>query len=97
MLLRCGVAVATVSDPAPPFEHPIVFGGLMFFFIYSSIPAGHSEDDLRVSGPGRNLEHGTAAPCRPRAVLLHPVSQRGNGLHARGRAQRLVREQVTAP
>ena len=34
------------------------------------------------------MEHGPASDSQPRAVLLHPVSQSGHDLHARGRPWR---------
>lgn len=55
-----------------------------------SLPVGHPEDDPCISGPGWHMEHGPAAPCWPRAVLLHPGSEWWDGLHACGRARRSV-------
>lgn len=77
------------------FPECLVFD-LFIFLSHISISAGHSEDHPCVRGPGWDLEHGTAAPCWSRAVLLHPGSQWGNGLHARGRARRSVHAETTA-
>lgn len=59
-------------------------------FSLTSCSAGDIKDDPRVSGPRGHLEHGPAAPCRSRAVLLHFGSQWWNGLHACRRARRLA-------
>lgn len=40
--------------------------------------------DPRLSGWRRDVEHGSASYSQPRAVLLHPGSQSGRDLHARG-------------
>lgn len=75
----CGYCVRYPVYFPLPYEHEVINLQTDVIISFLSVlrplflfPAGHSEDDPRVSGPGGDVEHGPAASCWPRAVLLHP-------------------------